>query len=178
MNNVRILAKRYAQAFLETFTDEYDRTQIDQLDAWGAHLSERRQAFFFLALSTIPASHKIEQLIASARLYCNIPSLRRLIVLLVDQGRAQYILEVIKEIVAEYRLQNHIMPVVVTTSHAITGDLQEQLKKFIADKTGNEPLMKVQQDDGLIAGIRLQSATVLWEHSVRKQLRTLYALLS
>jgi len=49
----------------------------------------------------------------------------------------------------------------------------ETIKKFLAHKTEKKIISDYKIDKSIVAGIRLQSSTLLWEYSVYKQCETL-----
>ena len=58
----------------------------------------------------------------------------------------------------------------VSTSVSLDDGDRETIVQFLTEKTNHTIIIKQEQDDELIAGIRLQSTQHLWEYSIRKQL--------
>lgn len=178
MNNTqRAVAKRYAQAFLQTGALQYSAAEMDQLAAWGMRLQQQRAALLVLNKLNLAASRKIEKLIADARIQVQ-PLVQQLVALLVVHARIDYLPVVLEYAVALYRQQHNSMVFTLTSSHELSSNQMTHIQQFIASLTGAHIVLNQHRDVRLIAGVRVQSDTLLWEHSVRKQLRTLYALLS
>jgi len=61
----------------------------------------------------------------------------------------------------------------ITSSHHLDISDLEIIEKFLAFKTGKKIISHHNLNKKLIAGIRLESNTLLWEYSIYKQCETL-----
>ena len=61
----------------------------------------------------------------------------------------------------------------IKSSHKLTQEQIDSLKTFLTEKTGKKIIYQTHVDKKLITGIRLQSDELLWEQSIKKQLRSL-----
>jgi F0F1-type ATP synthase delta subunit len=62
---------------------------------------------------------------------------------------------------------------VIKSAVALSQQEKDQIEKFLARKTGQDNIYTYHVDTRLIAGVRLRSQTLLWEHSIAQQLRQL-----
>ena len=67
----------------------------------------------------------------------------------------------------------HIMITRIHMHLLLSMNDKEQIEQFLVRATGHTNIYKYKVDNALIAGVRLQSETLLWEHSIAKQLRQL-----
>ena len=66
--------------------------------------------------------------------------------------------------------RNKIARVKISSSHDITQQDLDAIERFLVNQTGLSIIYTYAIDKKLIAGIRLQSNTLLWECSINKQL--------
>lgn len=167
------LAKKYAQAVYNVFGDSLSREDIAQVQKIVSFLEDHKKALFFLRLSRIDLAVKeraLDELFAD---FSHKTPFIALIRLLLQENRGHLIYNALRLLVDIYYDAHDIMPCVITSSHALSPDVLEDVEQFLARQTGNAIIYTYKRDPSLIAGIRAQSKTILWEHSIRKQLREL-----
>ena len=165
------LAKKYAEAFLNVFDASLSREDIARVQDIVGFLAVHKKVLFFLRLSHIDDEIKVKAL---EELCIHIPDKKpffRLIRQLVEDSRGYLIYQVLYELIALYRQRHHIMAFSFKSSHPLSHDELVKIEQFLARQTGDDIIYTYSQDASLIAGIRLQSKTVLWESSIRKKLR-------
>jgi F-type H+-transporting ATPase subunit delta len=96
-----------------------------------------------------------------------------LIDLLIDDKRITLLIDVLEFIVRRYKSDFNIMDFVIVSSHQLTDKEQNQIKNFLERKTKKKVQYKIKVDPNLIAGLKIYSETLLWEHSIYSQLTSL-----
>lgn len=81
-----------------------------------------------------------------------------------------FILRYLHEIIME---EQNIVSFTMSSAQDLTQEQQEHIKKFLAQSTNKTIIYKYTVNKDLIAGLRLQSNTYLWEHSLKKYLRNI-----
>lgn len=169
-----ILARRYAQAYLHLFGAQITDHTIVQLKAFVAWYLRHAHGFSYLDLASFSAQAKIQLVMRSAARF-ELQQLEKLVTLLAQQNRLGLLVPVLQTIIALYQHEHHRTDVVLTSAHQLTDAEQRKLQQFFEQKTGQHSTIVAKLDPRLIAGVRLQSDTFLWEHSVAKQLRAVRA---
>lgn len=164
------VARNYALAFLNSFEDEMvpeDFLKIKQVhDFW----QEQEKVFRFLNIPGFDQQKKMEALDEVLSRLGAPDFLKELIFLLVRHGRASYIAVVLEQVCSLYKERKKILFFSITSAHKLSQDELKIIMKFLERKTGKTVLYDWSIDTSLIAGIRCQSDTLVWEHSISKQL--------
>ena len=169
----QLLARRYATAFLNLFQNEISFDQFMALKQAVAFLAERKKVLFFLSLPSLAADKKMN-IMKQAFKMLELPDVcNKLMALLLHDKRASLLYDVLQFVVMLYEQRNTIMDVALSTSHEVDQQALAIVQRFLAQLTGNDVIYTHRVDKNLIAGIRAQSDTILWEQSVEKQLRTI-----
>lgn len=168
-----VLAKRYAQAYLNVYVDSISYKDFRLMRDAALFFAAQRQLLFFLNWPAIKTSTKISAL-RQAMAYCQMPeSFNRLIDLLASHKRMFLIIKILACICEIYEKKHAIGQVTITSSHPIEPQELNVMQQFLANKTGLSIIYDYKIDKKLIAGIRLQSDTFLWEYSINKQLESM-----
>ncbi len=167
------IAKKYAQAYLNVCDQQH--TYKDFCTMWRAaqFLSEHHNLLFYLSLSMIDEVDKkrfIDLLFEKFHLF---PSLKELFYLLLKNKHIHLAADTLRDIYALYKTQHKIVDLQVTSSTDLTEEQIEDIKHFFTKLSGQYPKIRYHVNPLLIAGIRLQTETLLWEYSVAQQLRKL-----
>lgn len=72
-----------------------------------------------------------------------------------------------------YAEKHRVMQCVIKSSHNLTETQKNVLVRWLELKTGKRVFYSVLTDPALIAGIRIESDSMLWERSIARQLRLL-----
>ena len=165
------VAKKYAQAYLNVCAQEH--TFEDYCSMWRAaqFLSEHHSLLFYLSLSIIDEVDKkrfIDLLFEKFHLF---PSLKQLFYLLLKNKHIHLAADTLRDIYALYKIQHNIVDVQLTSSGELTEKQIEEIKHFFTQLSGHHVQIRHHVNSALIAGIRLQTATNLWEYSIAQQLR-------
>ncbi len=169
----RVLAKKYAHAFLNVLDHTLTLEVMAQIEHFVAFIEQRKTALFYLQLALVGDAIKKESLLKVLQQF-KLESLgEKLIELLLSHKRLFLIPEVFNFIVQLAHEQRNMLSFKAESSHELAPKQINELKKFLASQTGKNITLSARIDKTLIAGIRLISPTFEWEHSIRKQLRAL-----
>lgn len=174
MNGVKnILARRYAQAFLQVFSEKITKKDLDSFKQAGAFLKQRPHGMFLMELSLIPEDVKHRSLDELCQKF-NLPQgCKKLCFLLIKSQRFSLLADVFSHIVAFKEQELAMTHFKVTSSSELSDTQKKQIIGFLDKRVHGSIDCDYQVDTSLVAGIRLQSASLLWEKSVKKRLRAL-----
>jgi len=175
----RVLAYRYAQAFLHMQDEPFSVETCKDLGSLATFYGAEPTLLFYLQLSLFDDASKRNAL-AHVRTFYHVPSaLATLDLLLLAHNRITLLPHVYYAL--QTLLYKHIghVPCIVTSAQKLTEKEQEICVQFVADYTGLHPLITWHIDQTLIAGVRIKTDEWLWEYSLDAQLRSLaHALLT
>ncbi len=174
MNAVaQILARRYALAYLHTFDQDISKDALISLKEARSFFLNHKRALYFLSLPTIAKETKIK-IMEHLFMQFKLPvSINRLMELVIVQKRAALWCEILQYIIDLYQQQQQLMTVLIESWPKLSNDEIDRVKQFLARKTGNDIIYTYRMNQDLIAGIKAQSGTILWECSIAKNIRTL-----
>lgn len=173
MNGQQILSKRYAVAFLHVHETEFNLNMCDRLDAAADFLENIPAAQLILKLTTLQSSVYTETLQAFIEHFKIPTSLMSLVALLIEHNRLSLLPDVLTQLVSCYKEQQGILTYQIMSPQALDASAKETIIDFLQKQSGKKIMYEEKIDQSLIAGIRLQSDTTLWEYSVKKQLSQL-----
>lgn len=170
MRQPSLLARRYARAYLnlygQSWTDDDIRHVYDAVQFFEQHTD----MISYASMPSMPYDVVLGFLQQILKQF-DIPySVERLFKLLMQHKRISMLIEVMRALVYEYYKAHHIDLWDVISSHSLTEDQVATIKKYLGLKTGKTIKTIERIDKRLIAGICLQSATLSFEDSIRKQL--------
>jgi len=170
-----IVAKKYAQAFINVFLDTLSLQDYDNIQQASKNIN--KQILFFLRLPALDYTVRKDALIMLSKRFNLPPPVQKLLLLLLKDNRAFLVCEVLHYVCLLYRQYKHITEFAIMSSHPLTVDDRGIIKHFLAQMTGQDIMYTYKIDKKLIAGIRLQSDTLLWEYSIRQRLAQAQLLL-
>jgi F-type H+-transporting ATPase subunit delta len=173
MNNAEIIAKKYAQAFLNIFIDDISMEDFHNFCDASHFFSRNKQLLFFLAWPAVHNNVKVQAMHQAFERFKLGKPFTRLIDILSLHKRTYLVLDVLKQLCSLYKERKGIMLFTVAGSHKLANDDLEIIKQFLANVTGRDIIYNYAIDKNLIAGIRMQSDTFLWEYSINRQLAQL-----
>jgi len=174
MNITRqLIAEKYAQAFFNVFGKKVTPDDFYNLVVLAKFCQENKKALFFLELATINDTIKLQKMIDICDMVHLGSRFNPLMKLLVQDGRSYLFGDVIQQVVRVYKRIHAISFFSITSSHPLNEKELEILKTFLVNKTKGDIIYEYKEDKSLIAGIRLQSETMIWEYSIRKQLNNI-----
>ncbi len=172
------LAHRYAVAFLNLYSAQISRKDAEQIYEVRKLLEKNHELVFVLSVSMISQKKKDELVEILFKKYELPEILKKLLNLLFVQKRIGLLAIVLRHVWWLYLKRNDMMHLYVESSCELTETQKESVEKFMGYKlptTSGIYTYKVKKD--LIAGIRIHSATILWDSSLRSRLTTLKHLL-
>lgn len=168
-----LTARKYAQAFLNLFIDSVTPEIYSNLIVLRAFLRSHRNAIIYFSLPHIATEAKIQLLDTLGEKLKPSEPVKKLFETLIRHNRAQILPEVLNKICEYYRARKNIVLFDIESSHVLDKQSVATLEKFLACNTGKNIVSTQHINQDLIAGLRLQSDTMLWEYSIRKQVHEL-----
>lgn len=175
---LKLLAYKYASAYLATVGASLTRAEYERLRAFGIFIKNHEHSLVLLSVPVIADYEKRAALERLSELYELPPSINALWALLIAHKRIVLVPFCVEEIGALFEQREGIQRFVVSSSHELDAQSLALIKEYLERATGKTVIEEVVLDKRLIAGIRLQSDDYIWEYAVRKQLRTLSSLLA
>jgi len=167
----RIVAKKYAVAFLNQYFNELSTDYIKRLSTLGRFLKKNRYFYIYLLVPSVPVLEKQKALSRIAQAFDLEKSTKKLMFVLLDHGRIEILDNVLHQIIFYYRRRKNIQLYRITISHPITKKEECKVIDFIKHIAPTAVVADFVVDQSLISGFRVQSNTFLWERSISKQLR-------
>lgn len=164
------LAKKYATAFLDVAGAEFDEQELHRVVRVQEFLSRAREILFFFNLPLIEPAVGQRVMDMLFKDFKTQHLMTKLMKLLCKQRRALLIPPVLNAVAALYRERTKSVAFVVTSSQELSGDDKKVIENFLREGTQKKVDLEYGVDKALIAGVRVQNDTLLWEYSVRKQL--------
>jgi F-type H+-transporting ATPase subunit delta len=174
VNEQIVIARRYAHAFLNVFIESLSNNDLTNIEQAIDFFTKHKQLIALLKVPHIDTQQKSDALeYILLKIYHLPESFKKLVSLLVSQKRAYYILEVLIQLNEYYQIYKNIEYFQIKSSHQLEQKELELLEQFLKEQTEAIIIYKYEIDPDLIAGIRMQSNTLLWEYSIQKQLNAL-----
>lgn len=173
MLHEKIIARKYAIAWLRLYYEQITPLQFDALQLLQQELQTYREKISLVMLVHRRApEERFAFLLAVVARHGLDTLLKSLIKLLLQEKRIHLFEQVVITLCQKYRELSGIMNFCATSAHQLSAEQQEQVRQMLERITGKHISMTALVDPTLIAGLRLQSDTLLWEYSVRKLVRS------
>ena len=169
----RTLARRYAQAFVQAFKDEITPDVFERIKEVVALLKKHSAALFFLSLPSMTDEQKLQAMHHLCKKLSFAPACGRLMQLLVHDKRASLLLGVFEYVLIFYQEAHNMMTFKIESAQELDTQQLAIIQQFLAHKSGSDIIYNHTVNPALIAGMRAQSSTRLWEVSVAKRLRSM-----
>ena len=172
-NTDEILIRRYAQAFLNLFGDQLDLQQIEQLPHLAQTLDKIPFSLLYVqrALGNDSSSKSLEKVFKKAGFEKMFSSL---ISLLNNHKRLVLLPRVVRYIFQEFLERHNIMHFTIESAVELTQQEQDSFVEFLHGKTGRDIRYTLKINRSLIAGVKMYSDTLGFEHSVSQKLQQIY----
>lgn len=168
------LAKKYAQAYLNLFSDQYTFQDICNLWRVAQFLSEHHSLLFYVSLPMIEQYDKQRFIDLFFEKFHLFDSLKNLCYLLLKNKHIFLLIDVLQQIYLLYKQKYNICELKIKSSSDLTDAAIHDIKQFFITLSGlSNVVVRYSIDQSLIAGIRLQSETYLWDYSIAQQLNKL-----
>lgn len=167
-----ILAARYARALLlfmkENGVDFTDQNLVVNIGSFATCLDTYKR---YLYQATPDLYERLFPIFNLGN--C---SFQVLIKLLTAHKRLELFPAVVRYFFEYYKREHRVVFCEIKSSHCLTDEQAVEFARFIERETGKQVLFSRKIDRGLIAGVRIEGDTMVWEHSVAKQLRAIEQL--
>jgi len=164
------IARKYAQAFLNVSGDCISLDDYKRLYKVQEFFQQHHTQLFFLSLPMISRDDKVAYLKRVFDCFGVSVDMTQLVTLLVYHKRAHSMGMIVRFICRLYKKEHNIARFQIQASHALRKDELEVIIDFLARTTRKTIVYDYMINKKLIAGIRLQSDTAMWEHSIARQL--------
>jgi len=165
------LSKKYAHAYLNCFGDKHSFQDFCSMWRASQFLLEHHSLLCYLSLSVICEDEKkrfVDLLIEKFHLF---DSLQKLFYLLLKNKHTHLSADILRDIYGLYKIKNKIADLHVSSSVDLSEDKLQEIKTFFQKLSGQQVMIRHSVNPALIAGVRLQTETLLWEYSIAKQVR-------
>lgn len=168
-NTEEILARRYAQAFINQFGTELDADLIDRLLLLADIIHPQRALLVYASLkdTQVESIKILNELFEAAGFGTLFASL---ITLVADQKRLELLPRILRVIHALYLDQQGIMHFTIESTIDLTQEEQDAFVSYLQKKTDKKIRYTLVNNPALIAGVKMYSNTLSFEHSVRQRL--------
>jgi F-type H+-transporting ATPase subunit delta len=167
------LVRKYAQAYLNIFEEHHSFEDFASMWRASQFLSEHHSLLFYLSLPMIQPSDKYRFIDLFVQKFHLFDSLKRLFYLLLQNKHIFLATDVLQTIYHLYKQRHNIADLQVISSSDLSDEKLEEIQQFFMHLSGQQVKVHHQVRPQLIAGIRLQTQTFLWEYSIAQQLRKL-----
>lgn len=174
--NQGIIATKYAEAFINLFSDKLELTvpeDIDKIETFISYLNEHRKSLFYADLKLLGLDKRQEILRKLIDKFELKSEFKKLTDLLVIHQRIFLLHDILRFIIQLYLDKINLIPFTVFSSHNLTTEQKQALIKFLELKSHKKVIIKSELDTSLIAGLKAISTDYEWEHSIRKKLSLL-----
>jgi ATP synthase F1 delta subunit len=166
-----VIASKYARAWLDVMRNEIAPAQQKAIQAMLDFMGKRRDIPFFLSWPAVPLTAKLEFIDTLYTTHAVDKKLfEPLTKLLAAQKRLFLLPDVFQALMREYKKIKQIIDVIIASSVPLTAKQRSALEAFTARKTGCTVVSTYNVEPALIAGVRIQGDTYVWEHSIEQQL--------
>lgn len=169
----RFVARKYAVACLHVFASRFKPDDVHNLMVMSDFLRENHRLVFFLGLPIISQERKNIFLHDLAKRFQLGHLIDPLLDLLLHDKRLFLLADILRLMSQLYREERGIIEFSIASYPRVSAIELEELKQFLARSTGCAIIYTDYEDKNLIAGIRMESTTYLWEYSIAQQLRTM-----
>lgn len=167
------VCKKYAVAYIHVFKEDIDSSVLDALQRAFDFLSKHKNMLFLLSLYETTTEEK-KRIITKFITTFKLPdSIHRLMDLLLQNKDICILTDVLRDVYCFSKKEFGVEDLKISSSCLLSESDQETLKQFFVTLSHKTCRITVEQDAELIAGIRMQSDTLLWENSVAKNMKKL-----
>jgi len=167
-----IVARRYAKALFAIGKEVGKLEEIsEQLNAVASFLGSEPEIEEALESPVYPPDLKGQIVREILKAIAAGEELTKFMELLVEKRRIQAI-KVIQKFYQELMDEEMgVVRAVVTTAVPMLDDLKEKLKEILAQVTGKEVVLELQEDPSIIGGVVAHIGDMVWDGSIRSQLQ-------
>ena len=164
--NEQRIARKYAKAFYNQLGKQLGETVYEQLLSLADALEEERSVV--LLLSYIHRDAERPSLLEA--LFSNDSFFEPLVSLLSQHRRLVLLPQILRKVYDRYLEDKGIMHFTIESPVELTKKEQEGFVSFLQKKTGKEIRYTLKSNPELLAGIKMYSDTLGYEHSLQQKL--------
>jgi F0F1-type ATP synthase delta subunit len=174
--NENVIAKKYAIAFLNLFGNYCSIEEMEKILILKDFFKKNNYFYVSLRISNIPIKKKedvLNQIIKTYKINC---PLQKLTNLLLKQKRIAILDTVLSCMWNEYKKIHNIKDFTISSSQHLSKEnkrvaIELITNKFLKSIKKNHLITHFTINPSLIVGLRIESPTLLWERSIRKELK-------
>lgn len=167
------IARKYAQAFLNTSDDTLSLEKVLRIVELGNFLRAHSRMLSLLQIPVISNEIKKNALVSLAQRFDVADVINPLLDVLLIARRGNLLADVCHMIGKYYQQRNAIYEITVSSAIPVSTDQKAVIEQFLASQVKGTIIYTYKEDPKLIAGIRIQGDTILWEYSINQQLQDL-----
>ncbi len=168
-----VLARRYARAMLNIFGNQCTRELCERLNSLAQYLHEHKGLVQLMGMTYF--DDQLQKRVRSI-LYedYGMPQwIESLFVQLIEKRRLYLIIDILRYMVRYYLQASGITLFYITSAIHLTEEQKNECVVLLESLVQAKVICLYEIDEALIAGIRMQSENLLWEHSIKQQLHRL-----
>lgn len=168
----KILARKYARAFLNLYFDALSDQEIASIGRLNQLFTVNRGMLCYLSLPGLAIQNRQNFLLRLCENFSLPPYFEKLVIVLIEKNNVELLPAIVMAIMQEFSRRKHILHFDVHSSHALLVDERSSIIDFLTKKTG-AAVVRVNFfiDESLICGIKMRSDGYIFEHSVARELK-------
>lgn len=170
-NSPKSIAKKYARALLNVNGAHIQYDDVKRIEKIGSFIKDHPSISIFFKLFIIDDSVYKDNLFSTIKQLGFPDYMHPLIKLLIDSKRLFLLSDICKFIGVYFRKKHNIVEFLITTPQPLSTIHKEKINQFLSAYTQGSIEATYALDQTLIAGVRMQSKTHIWEKSIAQQLR-------
>jgi len=170
LESKNLVAKKYAVAFLNLYSDKFSIETMKKLSVLETFL--KMNGYFYASLSVPGLSIKVKDLIVDRiiNFFSLDLSIKNLINVLFLDGRIEILDLILRNIWDEFKKIKNIESFKISISHSVDESEKSFILNFLKTLTSKEVLAYFIVEPSLIVGLRMEGFSMIWERSIRKEL--------
>lgn len=171
-----VLAKRYALALLHVSGDQLSYDDCIALNKAALLLRQHHNWLVFFETPDMTDKQR-EHMVIMLQERLHVPfACERMVHLLLMHRRMRLLPDVFECVAQLYFMMHKVELFTISSALEMTAVQIETIRAFLAHMTGKKIMYTYRVEASLIAGVRAQSHTALWEYSLTKKIRDAYRL--
>jgi F-type H+-transporting ATPase subunit delta len=166
------VARRYAQAYLDLSMGSLTLDHIERMQHLEDFLRTHTSVLFLCSMPIMKKKAQHDALAALLGKY-DLAVVQPIFILLLTHKRLFLVPELLRQMRRIYYSKRSMQLFTFISSSPLTLEQNSLLQNFLARLTGSTIIYTNKVDKKLRAGVRLVSETLLWEHSISRQIRSL-----
>lgn len=165
-----VVSKKYAQAYLQEYQNSLT---LEQIQNFRLVIQFCRQHNNFLSVISVLVGRQpgFEALLDEMCYHFSLPSsMSKLIKILIEHNKVHMFAQIVQDIYCLYMVNHNIQEMTMITAEPLEEDQKQKFEEFFTKLSGKKIISTAMIDEGLIAGIRMQTDHFLWEYSIKSRM--------